>query len=458
MDLERRPGLGARRSFIGIGSTITACVLGAFALTAAHPGEALACGGCLVQQSENTQVTSHRMALSISPEATTLWDQISYSGEPESFAWVLPVKGLADVGLSSDAMFTVLDQSTTVQIRSPQINCAPPSCPGRGVNDSAAGAPPPSAEEGGVTVVAQSTVGPYETVQLRSDDPNALSDWLTTNGYNLPPDIAPVVSAYVTEGFDFLALKLVPGKGVSSMRPVRITLPGANPALPLRMVAAGTGAVTPITLWVLGEGRYQPTNFASFLIQADELTWNWDSQASDYREVRAERFAAEGGRAWLVEAAEPFSLFGVQSSLLDLAQYSPESSGYADENGEGAVEAAGADLERLFSTIPEGNLWISRLYGELSREALATDLEVGATPDQAIVERFLQVSRATGTPPACPPPPPGCEAGDSGSSGELTPGSCAMEPRRDGPLALLGALGLSALGLMRRRRGSLRRR
>ena len=27
------------------------------------------------------------------------------------------------------------------------------------------------------------TVGPYETVQLRSTDPNALNNWLTTNGF-----------------------------------------------------------------------------------------------------------------------------------------------------------------------------------------------------------------------------------------------------------------------------------
>src|SRR5690348_16899562 len=60
--------------------------------------------------------------------------------------------------------------------------------------------------------------------------------------------IQPVIDAYVQSGFDFLAMKLVPGASVQSMRPVRVTTQGASPVLPLRMVAAGTGASVGITL------------------------------------------------------------------------------------------------------------------------------------------------------------------------------------------------------------------
>src|SRR5688500_11841935 len=99
------------------------------ALAATHTHDAAACGGCFVAQTENTQVSSHRMVLSVSPEATTLWDQIVYAGSPASFGWVLPIKGQVEVGLSSDAMFAALDASTQVQVASPTINCPPPpSC------------------------------------------------------------------------------------------------------------------------------------------------------------------------------------------------------------------------------------------------------------------------------------------------------------------------------------------
>jgi MYXO-CTERM domain-containing protein len=435
----------------------------ALALSGAYAGDAHACGGCLVQQTENTQVTSHRMILSISPRATTLWDQITYSGAPESFAWVLPVQGLADVQLSSDALFETLDQMTSVQVFSPQINCNPGNCGNFGPVADGAESSTGGGTGGGVTVVAQNTVGPYEQVQLSSSDPNALRNWLVENGYNIPDDITPVINAYVSEGFDFIALKLAPGEGVSSMRPVRITTPGAGNEMPLRMVAAGTGAVTPITLWVLGEGRYEPTNFSSFEIRSPEVVWNWDTQSSNYNELRSQGFAATGGRSWLVAAAEPLSVYGIRDSLLYLAQYQPEESGYADENGEGAVDAAQADMDALLSNIPENALWVSRLYGELSRAALGTDLEIGAAVNQVNVERYLQTTLATGTAPTCPPPPvcdeplpgddgvvPGMPT-SSGDAPKLKPGSCATDGRTEGPLTLLGAVAFAALALVRRR-------
>jgi hypothetical protein len=104
------------------------------AAPAFYATDADACGGCLINQEESTQVTSHRMILSISNDRTTLWDQITYSGDPSSFAWVLPIKGTVDVGLSSDGMFSALEQATQVSIRSPSINCLPSGCQGGAPN------------------------------------------------------------------------------------------------------------------------------------------------------------------------------------------------------------------------------------------------------------------------------------------------------------------------------------
>ena len=66
--------------------------------------EAHACGGCVVPEDESTQVTGHRMVFAVSKTQTTLYDQIEYAGNPESFAWFLPIKGEVQVGLSSDAV------------------------------------------------------------------------------------------------------------------------------------------------------------------------------------------------------------------------------------------------------------------------------------------------------------------------------------------------------------------
>ncbi len=350
---------------------LTLSAAAAVSLASAH--DASACGGCFVQQTESTQVSGHRMILSVSPEATTLWDQITYTGSPESFAWVLPIQGTVDIGISSDALFQVLDQQTQVTVASPQISC-PISCPSAG-NSGAGGA----TGGGGVTVLDQKVVGPYETVQLSAADPGALTAWLTTHGYNIPADIQPVIDAYVSESFNFLALKLVPGQGVSSMRPVRITTPGAGPTLPLRMVAAGTGAVTPIILWVFGEGRHEPTNFPSFTIGANEVIWDWDSASSNYATVREAKFEAANGAGWLIEDAQEMYSWQIDESLM----YGEGFASYADADGLNAQENLDADMTALHGNLAvdgEG-FFVTRMMGQLSRPALANDLQLGASAD-----------------------------------------------------------------------------
>jgi hypothetical protein len=119
--------LGIMRHFL------SSIVVGALALSGLFvSADADACGGCFhIQQSEGGQVTGHRMIFSVSNDKTTLWDQISYQGAPESFAWVLPIHGQVQVGLSSDALFERLETMTAVQIYSPDITCPSQNCDDR---------------------------------------------------------------------------------------------------------------------------------------------------------------------------------------------------------------------------------------------------------------------------------------------------------------------------------------
>jgi MYXO-CTERM domain-containing protein len=433
--------------------------LGALALASA-PRPATACGACFHGESENTQVTGHRMVFSISPSETTLWDQISYTGDPSSWAWVLPVKGTVEIGLSSDALFEAMVQLTQVQVAPPPQNCPVPDCyNGYGGSDSGFGGAG-GGTSGGVSVVAQSVVGPYETVQLHSTDPNALSTWLSGHGYVIQPDFAPTVSAYVAEGFDFLALKLVPGQGVTSMKPVRVTTHGAGATLPLRMVAAGVGALTPITLWVFGEGRYQPSNFPWFTISESQLVWDFATSSSNYKDLRAAGFAQSSGHAWLMETATPFSTYDLESSLQELVSYDPTNSGYGDAQGIGAPAELDADLAKLWGSLNQNSMWVSRMYAELSKPALAADLIIGAAPTQTALSANLTAQKGLNI-PACPTYPPCDETGGAGGGGGAggTQGSgssctagCAVGGAEGSPEALLAAALLVGLALVRRRR------
>lgn len=274
--------------------------------------EAQACGGCFVPPTATTVVTAHRMALSISPDQSVLWDQIQYAGAPEDFSWVLPVKAGARIETASDAWFEALDAATSVTVQAPPEGCAFNSSSGGfgcGSDDSAA----LSAAEGGfgargVTVLHKGTVGPYETVTLRAEDPNALQAWLDDNGYAVPEGIQPTIDAYVEEEFDFIALRLQPGAGVQQMQPVRVISPGMDASLPLRMVAAGVGANVALTLFVIGEGRYQPANFESTTLPPELVTWDFATSESDYGSMRLAAMAANEGRTWLTTYAQTGTL------------------------------------------------------------------------------------------------------------------------------------------------------
>jgi len=270
----------------------------------------------------------------------------------------------------------------------------------------------------GVTVLGQSTVGPYDTVQLKSTDPNALDNWLTANGYTVPAAVAPVIANYVQEGFDFLALKLQPGQGVSAMRPVRVTSAGAGLALPLRMVAAGTGATVGITLWVIGDGRYEPQNFKSFVISPSELTWDWNANSSNYTSVRSAKEAALQNAAWQIESSQDLSPYQVENPVLYSGaanDYLPVPADDAGAAGETADQVRQDDLSTVFPDL-QNSVWITRMRADLAHAALANDLVVQASADQTPLSNFYQVTKSVNAPtcPAVPNPCPPC--GNTGGS------------------------------------------
>ncbi len=270
--------------------------------------DADACGGCFAPagQTSVSTVTGHRMAFAVSPTRTVLWDQFQYDGSPSDFSWVLPILPGAYIEQASPAWFEALDSVTNTRVLSPQLSCnagqssAGCAC-GSGASDSAsAGGGLP---QDNVQVVHEGTVGPYDTVTLHSTDPQALQSWLTSNGYVIPSGIGPVIDSYVSEGWDFIALRLSPGKGVQEMTPVRVVTPGGEYKLPLRMVAAGVGSFVGITLYVIAEQRYAMPDIAEVSVHDSELSFDFSTSQSNYLSVRAKALGQNGGRSFLTSYA-----------------------------------------------------------------------------------------------------------------------------------------------------------
>ena len=452
-------------------------------------GEARACGGCFHPPEENpTVVTDHRMILTVSKEQSTLYDQVKYQGNPSSFAWVLPISGTVEVGLSADAVFQQLDQKTQTQVISPPQNCPPPpNCTNRGgafgASDSTGSVDGSAAQPPGVQVTKQEVVGPYETVQLKATDANALQNWLQQNGFAVPADVQPIVNQYVAEKFDFLALKLIPGKGVQDMRPVRVTTRGANAVLPLRMVAAGTGATVGISLFVIAEGRYEAQNFPNFDIKADDLLWDWTQQKSNYTQLRADKTTASGGRAWETESSTivlpqtitqgitynygggynpnptPADDAGPVNAEEQQARFSYDPVRDAQGNiVKTAVEVRNGDLTTLFFGIPSSTTRVTRMRADLTHAALNADLVMTASAVQAPLATVRQVTKELNQ-PMCTVYN-GCDAVGTAprdeaiarSSGTGESFSCATGGSGNSPLWLGAGLGFLGLAVVRARR------
>jgi hypothetical protein len=434
------------RHVFRLGTSLAAAGLALGATFTARPAHA--CGGCFTESMSESVITDEKMVLSISPSQTTLYDQINYSGSPASFAWVLPIHGTVEVGLSADVMFEVLDSLTATTVEAPPLACAPPP-PGCGTTyNTSAGTTSGTATTGGVTVTSQQQVGPYEAVQLQSNDGSALTAWLTSHGYQIPASTRPIIGAYVTQGFDFLALKLVPGAGVQSMQPVRVTSSGAAPSLPLHMVAIGTGPTTGITIWLVASGRWAPTNFPTFTISPASIVWDWTTQSSNYESLRLAAEATYGGAGWQIESSLELSQYTISQALLDNVEYGtvggytplPDGDGGVDASsggggsstattpassagsasteaattfsgGEttggtpsappGQVAAATADLGVLFSGIAAPNVRITRMRSDVAQSALSVDMQLGAATDQSEMSNIYVAGQQTGTPP-CP--------------------------------------------------------
>jgi hypothetical protein len=452
------------------------------ALALGFEGDAKACGGCFHPPTQvASDITDERMLLSVSPQQTTLYDQIRYSGNPSSFAWVLPIHGTVDVGLSADVLFDSVDSLTATQIQAPATNCAPPpSCGSLGGSASAS-----FADEGaspGVTVTKAENVGPYATVQLHSTSSGALEKWLADNAFEIPANVKPIIDQYVKEGFDFLAMKLLPNQGVQAMRPVRVTAPGASLSLPLRMAAIGTGATVGITVWVVADGRYEPQNFPFFHIDDSELVWDFGTSLSNYTTLRTQHAADLKGKGWEIESSINLNQNTISNIIRSGGQnygygggaptasasddYLPvtssSSSSGADAGApsdDGGAEAGSttttveqtadqvreADIRALFAGVAGPNVRITRMRSDISHEAMNVDFVLRASEDQSEVSNQRIVTKSVNL--VCPTYN-GCGVlgGCDQSSGPPT-GSGILAA----VAAALGLAGMRLIGVRRRR-------
>ncbi|MBI5513401.1 MAG: DUF2330 domain-containing protein [Deltaproteobacteria bacterium] len=349
------------------------------------PSEAPGCGGCFAPPSAAQVVTDHRMVLSLSTRQSTLWDQFQYTGRPEDFSWILPVRytDATRVQLASDDFLQLLTNLLVPALQPPsppplEPGCTfpPPAPEGRADASFPQDAPPPP--DSGVTVLREEVVGPYAVAIVRGTTGMGLRTWLRMNGYAVPAAVEPVIDHYLGLSMDFIALRLRPGEGLQRMVPVRVTLEGYQPRLPLRMIAAGVADRVGLSLTVFADARIEAMNFPNAQLSDDDFTWDWSRPPGPLGELFVSAFNARnraaGQRLWLTEAAQ----LQERAALTNLARFFPPRAGFAGPDAGMSASTAVDDVGVAFEGLRNPAM-VTRLRADLPGAMLDRDLELAAS-------------------------------------------------------------------------------
>jgi hypothetical protein len=161
----------------------------------------------------------------------------------------------------------------------------------------------------GVRVLAETTVGPYETVVLDASDGGALTTWLQANGYTVPGTFADASAPYLLDGMNFLALRLEKDDAFGELRPLGVRWPGDRPSVPITLTSIAAVDGLPLTVFVLGDARAVPLSYLH--VQPNPLVFDYFGQGRSWLTSVGLGADEAGGRAFATTYAGPTGAFGL---------------------------------------------------------------------------------------------------------------------------------------------------
>lgn len=125
-----------------------------------------------------------------------------------------------------------------------------------------------------VHVEAQYKVDEYDILILSAKEGRALGDWLTANGYTMPPGAAPVLSSYIKQGMYFFVAKVDLSEqqrlGYGYLRPIQVAFESPKFMLPIRLgMVNSEGSQEMIVLTLTRRGRVETTNYRTVRVPTD---------------------------------------------------------------------------------------------------------------------------------------------------------------------------------------------
>jgi hypothetical protein len=304
------------------------------------PSEAQACGGTFCDggvpgpQQMPVDQTGENILFVIDGTQVEAHIQIQYEGDPENFAWIVPVQALPDIEVGSQTLFDNLLDATVPTFTLDQQT---EPCNGQGgvglgcafaasSRDEAAGgdfgqSTGDGGEDdgtGGPEVVKRGFAGAFQYDVLQGGTIDELTDWLILADYLEDDDAPPILEEYLEEDFLFVAFKLRGGVGIDEIHPVMIRYEGMEPCVPIRLTRIAAVPDMGIRAFFLGEDRVAPKNYKH--VELNPLKFNWLGVASGttlYNDTLTQAVdEAEGGHGFVTEYAGTSSVVS-QAQLLE---------------------------------------------------------------------------------------------------------------------------------------------
>jgi hypothetical protein len=243
---------------------------------------------------------------------------IEYSGSPEKFAWLVPVPSVPEFGITPPLLFRLIDNSsapTLVQevaenlCPAAEFECAKhPECPTTTTSwtdsttwDSTGTADTTATPD--IEIELEEQVGDYEVVVFRAEEASASVTWLKANGFVVNDSMAPYMQPYLDAHMSFVAVKLLPQAGVSSIKPLRMTYVAEQPMIPLQLTAVAAEPHMPVTTYISAKNAYVPRDFALVELDQDEL--GLGRSGTNYPSLVSRTLDRVGGAGFILESARP---------------------------------------------------------------------------------------------------------------------------------------------------------
>jgi len=209
-------------------------------LTFIFPAFALADGAPIPKPDYYVTETDQKAVIIEKDSKEVLILSITFKGDPKDFAWIIPTPTEPEVAKSYDDIFNGLAQ--IAQAKTSQEPLAEVSKLGL-----------TQKEEAPVKVIKTQTIEYYDITTLSSTNAEALSSWLTQNGYQFPEKAASSLEDYINNKWFFVAVKIDPSKLSKTAEEQLVT----GHATPLQLTFETEKLVYPLKISSIIE-QYEP--------------------------------------------------------------------------------------------------------------------------------------------------------------------------------------------------------